>query len=134
MLLERATFCAKRMASVLLMLTPRAAIWSRTMPVKVWPDCTDTLQGAVVATGLAVPANVAERLAGTTNSPPGCCWAAAKARVNAGAERANAKGLRANWGNPEASVLVTVGFMGGSNRMGRPCGKSGFKKLVSFLQ
>jgi hypothetical protein len=87
------------------------------MPDKVWPPCTEALQGATLDAGAKEPDKLADKLAGTTNSPPGCTWAAASARVKAGADRAKAKGLRASCGKPEASVLVTVGVIGGSKRM-----------------
>ena len=55
MLLERATVCAKRMASLFEMFTPREAICSRTMPVRVWPERTEVLQAATLPSGAKAP-------------------------------------------------------------------------------
>ena len=72
MLFERATVWAKRMASLLEMLTPRDAICSRTMPVKVCPERTEVFHGAALPSGAKAPDRVA----------------LASARVKAGAVRA----------------------------------------------
>jgi hypothetical protein len=74
MLLDRATVCAKRMASLFEILTPCAAICSRTMPVKVCPERTEVLHAATLPSG--------------ANAPEGL--ALASARVKAGAVRAYA--------------------------------------------
>ena len=74
MLFERATVCAKRMASLFEMFTPRWAICSRTMPVKVWPERTEVPHAAVLPSGAKEPDKLALAIA----------------RVKAGAVRAYA--------------------------------------------
>ena len=90
-LLARATVCAKRKASLLDRLTPRAAICSRTMPDKVCPGLTEVSQAATRLSGAKAP-----------DTPD-------KARVKVGAARVSACDPTVSGNLPLISVLFTWG-------------------------